>query len=272
MHRRDFLIALAAIPAACGSRKPSHPIGLQLYTIRRELENDFDGSLERAAAIGFTEVEFAGYHGRTPSRIRKALEAHGLTAPSAHVSLQELRQDAGPLLQAAHTIGHRYLVLGWLAPEDRTTLDDYKRVVETLNRAGARFREAGIQLGYHNHDFEFAALENVVPYDLILQETSPDLVTMELDLYWVAKAGSSAERYLSAHARRFALVHVKDMDRAGRFTEVGRGVLDFAKLLPLARRAGVRHFFVEQDETPGSPFESIAVSYANLRAASILAQ
>jgi sugar phosphate isomerase/epimerase len=182
--------------------------------------------------------------------------------------LQGLRENLHELIEATHLIGHHYIVLGYLMPEERKTLDDYKRIIESLNTAGQICHKAGVQLAYHGHDFEFAALDGIVPYDLILKETSPALLKMELDLYWMTKAGRSPQKYFAAHPRRFALVHVKDMDRSPRrfFTEAGRGVIDFKTLLPQAKRAGVEHFFVEQDETPGSPFDSIRISYDYLSA------
>ncbi|MFL6274503.1 MAG: sugar phosphate isomerase/epimerase family protein [Blastocatellia bacterium] len=246
-------------------------IGLQLYTVRRELQKDFEGTLARVAGIGYREVEFAGYYERTPQQVKAILDKLNLTAPSAHTQLQGLRQNLDKLIEAAHVIGHRYLVLAYLSADERKTLDDYKGVIETLNQAGETCRRAGIQLAYHNHDFEFPPLGGVVPYDLMLKETSADLVKMELDLYWITKAGQSATKYFAAQKGRFALVHVKDMDNTPKrfFTEVGRGVIDFKQLLPQARKAGVKHFFVEQDETPGSPLDSIKISYDYLHGLSL---
>jgi sugar phosphate isomerase/epimerase len=238
-------------------------IGLQLYTVRRELQKDFEGSLARIAALGYREVEFAGYYERTPQQVKAILDKNNLTAPSAHTQLQAMRENLDKSIEAAHVIGHRYLVLAYLTPEERKTLDDYKQVIESLNKAGEACQKAGIQLAYHNHDFEFPPIDGVVPYDLMLKETSAKLVKMELDLYWIIKAKQSAAKYFAAHPGRFALAHVKDMDNTPKqfFTEVGRGVIDFKQLLPQAKKAGVKHFFVEQDECPGSPFDSIKISY-----------
>lgn len=277
IHRREFITNIAggiaggllAKNTLAGLVKDGiDRIGLQLYTVRRELQKDFEGSLQHVAALGYKEVEFAGYYDRTPQQVKAILDKNGLTAPSAHTQLQGMRQNLDQLLEAAHVIGHRYLVLAYLTAEERKTLDDYKRVIESLNKAGETCQKAGVQLAYHNHDFEFPPLDGVVPYDLMLKETSPKLVKMELDLYWITKAGQSAEKYFAANPGRFALAHVKDMDNTPKkfFTEVGRGVIDFKQLLPQAKKAGVKHFFVEQDETPGSPFDSIKISYDYLHA------
>ena len=277
IHRREFITAMAGGFAYGMLAKDSlggfmkgglDRIGLQLYTVRRELEKDFEGSLQRVAALGYNEVEFAGYYNHTPQQVKAILDKHNLTAPSAHTQLQGLRGSLDQLLEAAHTVGHRYLVLAYLNANERKTLDDYKGVIESLNKAGETCQKAGVQLAYHNHDFEFVPIDGVVPYDLMLKETSPKMVKMELDLYWITKAGQSPAKYFAAHPGRFALVHVKDMDNTPKkfFTEVGRGVIDYKQLLPQAKKAGVKHFFVEQDETPGSPFDSIKISYDYLHA------
>ncbi|HEV3471174.1 MAG TPA: sugar phosphate isomerase/epimerase [Pyrinomonadaceae bacterium] len=279
MNRRSFLgAALCGAFAASRPAGPGHAlaphdrrrlsrVGLQLYTVRAELAADFEGTLARVAALGFREVEFAGYHGRAPSEIRAALRRHGLLAPSAHVTTAGLRDGLGSAVEAALVLGHRYLVCGYVPEEERRSLDDYRRLAELLDRAGERTRRAGLQLCYHNHDFEFEAVGGQAPYDLLLARADARLVKMQLDLYWIAKAGRSPLEYFSKHAGRFPSLHVKDMDATPRrsFTEVGRGVIDFKAVFAAAARAGVRHYFVEQDETPGSPFESARVSLDYLR-------
>jgi sugar phosphate isomerase/epimerase len=272
IDRRSFLCA-ALCGAIWGTRaaRPEQTcarptarlsrIGLQLYTA------DFAGTLKRVAALGFREVEFAGYHGRTPVEVRAALNLYRLSAPSAHVSTAELRGDLERTIEAALTVGHDYLVCGYVAAAERRTLDDYRRLAELLNRAGERTRRAGVQLCYHNHDFEFESISSRTPYDLLLAQTDARLVKMQLDLYWIAKAGRSALNYFAEHPGRFSLLHVKDMDATPRrfFTEVGRGVIDFKTILAAAGRAGVRHYFIEQDETAASPFDSIRISLDYLK-------
>jgi sugar phosphate isomerase/epimerase len=242
-------------------------IGLQLYTVRREMERDFEGTLNKVAAIGFKEVEFAGYFNRTPDQVKAALARAGLSAPAAHVSLNAIREAWPATIRAAHAIGHRYLILAWLFPEERKSIDDYKRLADLLNSAGEAAKKEGLLLGYHNHDFEFEPLDGQVPYDLLMSATSADLVKMELDLYWIAKANRDPLKYFDSNPGRFHLVHVKDMDNTPKrfFTEAGRGVIDFKRIFARSQKAGFKHFFVEQDESPGSPFDSIKISFDYLK-------
>ena len=241
-------------------------IGLQLYTVRNQMEKDFDDTLAKVASTGFKEVEFAGYYNRTPQQVKSVLSANGLTSPSAHVSLKALSDDWQKTIETAAAIGHRYLICAYLVPEERKSLDDYKRHADTFNRAGEACKKAGIQFGYHNHDFEFPALDGSVPFDLLLQKTDPKLVKIELDLYWIIKAKQDPLKYFAAHPGRFPLLHVKDMDNTPKqfFTEVGRGVIDFKPIFAQSGKAGVKHYFVEQDQCPGSPLDSIKVSFEYL--------
>jgi sugar phosphate isomerase/epimerase len=244
---------------------PIKNIGVQLYTLRSLLAQDFPGTLQAVADIGYTELEFAGYYERSPESITALLKQLGLTAPSSHLPVDVIRDKLDWALDTAQAMGHRYLVVPWLAPAQRKTLDQYKALAELLNRAGERCQARGIQLAYHNHDFEFQAIENVRPYDLLLESTQAQLLTMELDLFWIAKAGLDPLDYFAAYPNRFSLCHVKDMNTEGDMVDVGSGVLDFATILTAAKNVGVQHFFVEHDE-PEKPLQSIKNSYGALSA------
>ena len=275
MNRRHFInrltLAAAALslsaPNALAAGRRLARIGMQLYTVRRELEKDFEGTLKQVAALGYKEVEFAGYFGRKPAEVRALLKRLKLVAPAAHVPLSELRGDLRAMLDAAQTIGHKYLLVAWLPPEERKTLDNYRRLADLFNEAGQALQREGVRFAYHNHDFEFAPIEGRVPYDLLLERTDPRVVKLELDLYWTVKGGASPVDYFERHPGRFHLLHVKDMDATPRrhFADVGRGTIDFKSIFAQSRKAGVRHYFVENDEPAGSPFDSLRTSIEYLR-------
>jgi sugar phosphate isomerase/epimerase len=263
--------ALSAISPAlgCGSISPSggpkrrlDRVGVQLYTLRREMERDVAATLARVARIGYKEVEFAGYFGREPTTVRLILDTNGLSAPAAHLPYETIASGWGAALDAAKIVGHEYLVIPYLEDKDRRTLDDYRRVAERLNQAAAEAQRAGIRVAYHNHDFEFTPIGGSLPYDVLLEATDPALVVMEMDLYWTTKAGYDPIAYFTKYPGRFHLVHVKDS--AGppehRMVEVGRGKIDWPRILGQHAQAGIRHYFVEHDN-PGDAFGSIEASY-----------
>lgn len=270
INRRGFLSAtsLALVGSNClsspvfAAKKRLNKIGLQLYTLRNEMGKDFTGTLEKVAAAGYKEVEFAGYFDRKPQEVKATLDKLGLASPSAHAPLASIDKNIDSVIETAKVIGHKFIVCPYLMPNERATLDDYHKLGLIFNRAGEACRKAGIEFAYHNHDFEFVLLDGKVPYDVLLAETDAKLVKMELDLYWIAKAGQDALAYFDKHPGRFPLVHVKDMDNTPKkdFTEVGRGTIDFKKIFAQSKKAGIRHYFVEQDKSD-SPLESIKVSF-----------
>jgi sugar phosphate isomerase/epimerase len=260
------LTALNRIEGAAAANK-LNSIGVQLYTVRGEMAKDFEGSLQKIAAIGYKEVEFAGYYNKSPMDVKAILDRYGLAAPATHASLADIQTKLDQTIETARAIGHRFVICPYLLDKDRRTLDDYKRHAETFNRAGEACRKAGIQFGYHNHDFEFEAKDGKMPYDLLLEETDRNLVKMELDLYWIAKGGQDPIAYLNKHKDRFVLFHVKEMDKTPNrgITEVGRGVIDFKSIFAKAPKGAIKHYFVEQDTCPGSPFDSIKISFDYLK-------
>jgi len=273
--RREFLTALGAVgltgaglvSSGCskaGAGRRLDRIGVQLYTVRDTMEEDVERTLERVAAIGYSDVEFAGYFDRTPRQIRAALDENGLSAPAAHMSLELLENDWESMVDVAGTVGHQYLVVPSIAADERTSLDDYRAVAQRFNRLGEQANAAGLALGYHNHDFEFEPMDGQVPFDVLLAETDPALVAFEMDLFWIITAGGDPSAYFRDHPGRFHLVHVKDMAEDGSMVDVGAGTIDFASLFALSEVAGIRHYIVEHDR-PADPFESIAASYRYLR-------
>jgi sugar phosphate isomerase/epimerase len=281
VNRRTFLgtmgaAMMSARHAAAGSIRD---IGVQLYTVRTDLGKDFEGTIASVAAIGYKEVEFAGYFNHTPEQVSAVLKKNGLTSPAAHVDYASLGDRWPAVLDAARTIGHQFLVNPWIDEALRNQPDAWKRIAEVFNRAGEISRKAGIQFAYHNHNFEFAPVDGKLPYDILLEQCDPALVKMELDLCWITVAGKDPLDYFHRYPGRFPLVHVKGLSKrppsdAGAvpiptalndITDVGSNdVIDWKRIFARSAEAGIKHYFVEHD-VPKSPFDSLKASYTYLR-------
>ena len=261
--RRSLLpiVAGLALPlGALAQSRPSWRPGLQLYTVRDALSADREGTLRSVADIGYREVELAGLPGVTAHTMHASLKRYGLEAPSMHASYDRLRGDFDSLLEEARTLGAGFLVCPSVDAGERKTAEDWKRVCQTLNRIGRIVRGHGLVLAYHNHDFEFVPFaDGATPFHLLTTETDPRDVKLELDVYWVAKAGQDPVQYLKDGQDRILLVHLKDLASDGSTAEVGGGVLDFDRIVRTALLAGVKHLFVEQD-TSADPLASIGAS------------
>ena len=221
--------------------------------------------MARVAEIGYHEVEFAGYFGHTPAEIRRALDAAGLEAPSAHVSVDALTDDWAATVQRAGEIGHRYLVVPSLPERMRRTLDDWWRTAELFNRAARTAADAGIRFAYHNHDVEFVPMEGRIPLDALCEATDPDLVQIELDVFWIVHGGGDPLAFFSRWPGRVPMVHLKDRTSEGRMVDVGAGAIDWRAIVARRAEAGIRHYFVEHDQ-PTDPYASVAASHAYLSA------
>lgn len=288
--RRDFLKTSSLLSAGL-LISPSSTfkfdksiIGLQLYTVRDAMQADPAGTLAKVAKIGFNSVEIATYtgtqqfYGMDAAAFASLLKQNGLTPRSGHYRLGEEKQNGadvkGTLLHDwqktvddAAALNLPYMVCAYLSDSERGGLDHYKFIAEEFNKAGEICKKAGIQFCYHNHAFEFDKQNDQYPYDILLNQTDKDLVKMEMDLYWISKAGMDAVKMFNEHPGRFPLWHVKDMDNTAEkaFTEVGNGTIDFKNIFKHANEAGMKYFFVEQDKTPGDPFDSITKSYRYIK-------
>lgn len=287
MDRKEFLVkgsAFAAgtiiLPSACSSGSSSKTKtmapGLQVYTIREALAEDFRGSLERVADLGYSNIELFAYRdgqyfGHPISEVKSMMSDLGLSVRSSHVSTGWNNPDVvGSMTNGweqtvddAAELGQAYIVLAYLAESEREGLDDYKKAAELLNSCGETAKAAGLQMAYHNHAFEFETMDGQVPYDILLNECDEDLVKFELDLYWTKRAGVDPVAYFKEYSGRFPLWHVKDMEGGEDqfFAAVGEGVIDWQHLFDHSEAAGLEYYFVEQDNTrSGKPFEEIAKS------------
>lgn len=288
MNRKTFLFqstALAAgamlFPSACARESKSSSAntmapGLQVYTIREALAEDFKGSMQRIADLGYVNIELFAYRdgqyfGYTIPEVKTLMSDLGLQVKSSHVATGWTSPDAvGTMtnnweqtVEDAAELGQEYIALAYLTEAERESIDDYKKVAELLNRCGETAKNAGLQMAYHNHAFEFETIDGQVLYDLLLNECDEELVKFEMDLYWTKRAGVDAIEYFEKHSGRFPLWHVKDM-AAGEdqfFAAVGEGVIDWKNMFSHAETAGLDYYFVEQDATKsGEPFKEIEKS------------
>lgn len=282
MHRRDALRLLGSLtlvpladcarraaasfpsPSAdrAGSARTAPVAGIQLYTLRTVMEKDPEPVLQQLAQIGYREVEMAGRYGKSAAEFRAMLDRAGLRAPSTHIPLDQLSGAAlDQTIADAKVLGNDWIVCPWLDESLRTPAG-FDRLVDLLNQAGQRVHAAGLRFAYHNHNFEFVPLPNgMLPYDTLLARTDADHVKMEMDLYWITKAGKDPIAYMTRYPGRITMVHVKDMDAAGNMADVGQGTIDFAKIF--AADPSIEHYFVERDDAP-TPVENARVSYAAL--------
>ena len=237
---------------------PKPVLGLQLFTVREQLADDFDQTLAQVADMGYEAVELTGTGPHTPEELRDLLEELNLEPAGMHVGLDGLESDLGASIETAKTLGMNNLICPYLPDDRRQTKEDWLEVAQTLDAVGQQCREAGLQLSYHNHSFEFVQYDGTYALDLLLQNCSPDNVLSELDTYWVKHGGADPVDYLEKYAGRIAILHVKDMagDEEQSFAEVGSGILDWPAIDAAARAAGVQYYCVEQDTCPGDPMDS----------------
>jgi sugar phosphate isomerase/epimerase len=285
MNRRTFLGTVTAATLLAhrfGWAATEHKIdriGVQLYTVRDFMQQDFEGTIARVAAIGYSEVEFAGYFGHSPKDIRSILDHNGLISPSTHVDYAVLGDKWPKEIETSKIIGQSYIICPWVPEEIRNQPDGWKRVSDAFNRAGEASKKAGIQFGYHNHWFEFYPVNGKRPYDFLLEECDPDLVKMEMDLCWIEVGGGDPLDYFNRYPGRFPLVHVKDVKELPKgkesggqdfgsslpgMTEVGSGIIDWKKIFAESDIAGIKHYIVEHDH-PKAPFDSIRTSFNYLK-------
>ncbi len=260
----------AAMTAASGGSDTTRlqPLGVQLYTLRSEMEGRVEQTLERVAAIGYQEVEFAGYFGHSPTEIREILARTGLHSPAAHIQPAFETDAWAGILDDANEAGHEYVVVASVPQSMRADLDSWRRTAEAMTGAGERARVAGLQFAYHNHDFEFIEMDGRVPFDVFCEASDPDLVQIELDLYWIIHGGGDPVAFFTRWPGRIPLVHVKDRTAGGEMADVGAGVIDWVELFQHIDQAGMKHFLVEHDR-PDGPFRSIEASYRYLSALQI---
>lgn len=289
-NRRDFLkisgagaLGIMALgPTVCNMSKRVG-VGLQLYSIRDAMDADVPGSLQKVADLGYRNLEMAGYsdgqfYGYAPTEFKKMANDLGMDVLSSHtmVEAEGITLDNAKIMADAHAeLGVKYCVQPWVNDEDRN-IETYKKMIGDWNEVGKIMKEAGIQFAYHNHNFEFINIDGIVPYyDLFMKEMDADLITMEIDLYWVTKAGQDPVEMIKKYPGRFQLFHLKDMYEQTEpyfdvvkddIAPVGAGLIDFKRVLEVQKTAGMKYYFVEDDnQGNGKPFEGIQTSINNIK-------
>lgn len=269
MNRRTFIqttgsAAAGAVLAARDSdaslpnaaTPPLSRIGLELYSVRREMAKDFDGTLAAVRRIGYTDVELLwsfNNFGKSPAEVKAALQREGLRAPSAHLSPTAILVGWERRLEIARTLGHDYLIVPSLTTDTSRTLDDWRDWADRFNAAGAVARRAGIWLAFHNEPDHVKPIDGQIPYDLFLQRTDPSVVRHQLDFGNMALGGGDPMRYLERYRDRYWSFHIKDVvaDRS-KDTELGTGVLDLRRLISAIQNADAKPCYVEQEGSADS--------------------
>lgn len=274
--RRDFLkefglyaAGSAFLPSFAAAPGKIRNAGIQLYTFRKEMLEDATGTLKQLAALGIKQIESASsskghYYGLSPREMKQACSDLGMTLRSSHVALDDKWRQT---INEAAESGQEYLICSSL-PNKGQTVSNYEKVAGLFNKAGEECRKLNIKFGYHNHDTEFQQENGQVLYDVLLNNTDPNLVHMELDLGWVVAAGRNPMDYFKKYSGRFPLWHLKDM-KGNRSTEFGKGTLDIVNLLRNRNQSGLKYFFIEQEEYTATPLESMKQNMEYLRKVSV---
>jgi sugar phosphate isomerase/epimerase len=294
MDRRGFLKISSAgaagvmalsplgLTSCADSDRKRFGVGLQLYTIRDAMGADVVGSLEKISLLGYRYVEMASYsdgkfYGYAPAEFKKMVDGLGMNVLSSHTQVEAagITLDNAKIMADAHAeLGVKYCVQPWVEEADRN-IESYKKMIGGWNEVGQIMKNVGIQFGYHNHNFEFENIDGIIPYyDIFMPEMDADLITMEIDLFWVSKAGQDPVEMFNKYPGRFQLFHMKDMhtNEAPFFdvtkddiSAVGAGVIDFKRILAAKEVAGMKYLFVEDDnQGMGKPFEALETSIYNL--------
>lgn len=298
MNRRHFIQSTAALTALSMLESKSllasapllNKIGIQLFSLPKVLEKDFAGGVKMLSQMGYREIEMygpfpfsaqaaidrwasvasslgfsgSGFFGHTATEVKKIFDENKISAPSMHTDFETLRTRMDKLAEASHTIGFKYVVLPALPAEYRKTLDDYKKAIDIFNSVGEAAVKNGLRFAYHNHGYGLQEMEGKIPVQMIIENTDPKYVFLEMDLFWTVAGGVDPIAWLEKYKGRYKMMHVKNMKKKVKFsgdggdsnqwielfpemTTAGEGALDLKSILAVAKKSGVEHFFVEQD-------------------------
>jgi sugar phosphate isomerase/epimerase len=286
MQRRTFLTSLAVAAAASrlgacatassgaamsgtGTRRLKR-VGIQLYTLRDDARGNLEGTLTNIANAGYKEVELLASmnnFGMPAVQLRALLDKLGLTAPSTHIGAENF-DNLNAVFDEAGTLGHQYIVLASLPyGPGKATLDDYRRWADKLNEAGRQARARTLWMAFHDEAYDYSPLiEGQMPYDVLADRTDPSLVRLQLDTGNAVEGGRDPFDLMRKYGSRYYLFHIKDAARLGapNDTELGKGMIDFSKLLGMVSDVDDKHFYVEQETYPGAPLDSAKRDFAYL--------
>jgi len=278
MNRREFLTALGAAAvapqlgcastgagASTGTRRLKK-VGIQLYTLRDDARKDLEGTLVNIAQTGYKEVELLSSmnnFGMPPERLRAILDRNGLRAPSTHVEAG-IFNDLDRQIDAAKILAHEYLIVASLPDGEKLGLDDYRRWADRFNEAGARALRSNIRVGFHDEAWDFRSISGTTPYDVFVQRTDPSVVALQFDTGNTAVGGKDPLEYMKRYGSRYSLFHIKDAPSLGadHDVELGKGIIDFRRLLAMIDHIDDKHLYVEQETYPGVPLDSVKRDYA----------
>jgi len=258
----SFLLVCVAQSSAAVGPGFKGPVGLQLYSLRDQFKQDVGGTLDQVRAFGITNVELAGTYGLTPEKFKEQLDARRIKAVSSHFSYEQCRDHIDDVVRDAKVLGVEYAGCAWIPHTDPFDEKTCREAAAVFNRAGAALAKQGIKFFYHTHGYEFLPYRDGTLFDLLMAETNPEYVRIEMDVYWVVHPGQDPVKLLEKYGKRFELMHVKDMKRGtpGGFTgqsdvtnnvALGQGIIDWPRVLRAAQKAGVKWYFIE-DESPTS--------------------
>jgi sugar phosphate isomerase/epimerase len=242
-------------------------IGLQLYSLKEQTEKDFLGTLKEVGELGYDGVEFAGYYGTSSNDLKKALDDYGLKAAGSHIGIKDLENNLDEVINYSLEIDNPYVICPGLPEEYRHSASAYKRTAELFNRVGEQCKQSGLLFGYHNHDFEFQTFEGKTGLQHLVDETETDDVFFELDTYWAEVCGNPSVELINQLRERCKVLHIKDMNnwKEKRNIEVGKGVMDFEKIVAAGKTQEVEWYTVEQEAFDIDQMESIEISLRYLR-------
>ena len=268
--RRDFFktsgafalgsMLLPELVKATAAGYPVKEVGVQLYSVRKEMLEDNIGTLKKLAKLGYNQIESAGsekgyYYGLKPAEIKKVIADLGMKLRSGHVHYDE--NSWQKTIDDAAEAGQEYLIVSSM-PSKGQTADNYQKVAEAFNKAGEQSKKSNLKFGYHNHDYEFEKAGGKILYEVLVEKTDPAVVHMEMDLGWVVVTGNDPLDFFARYPGRFPLWHLKDMDLVKKHSvEFGKGGLPIMKILNASKEAGMKYFFIEQEEYASTAFESL---------------